>query len=36
MQVENQALEMSGRVLIENLPNVGPTGCVQCHLKEEG
>jgi hypothetical protein len=36
MQVENQDLEMSGRVLTENLPNVGPTGCVQCHLKEEG
>ena len=35
MQIQNKALEMSGRVLKENLPNTGPTGCVQCHLKEE-
>jgi len=35
MQVQNKALEMSGRVLKENLPNAGPTGCIQCHPKEE-
>lgn len=35
MQIQNKALEMSGRVLKENLPNTGPTGCIQCHLKEE-
>ena len=35
IQIQNKALEMSGRVLKENLPNAGPTGCVQCHPKEE-
>ncbi len=35
MQIQNKALEISGRVLTENLPNTGPTGCIQCHLKEE-
>ena len=35
MQIGNKALEMSGRILKENLPNAGPTGCIQCHLKEE-
>jgi hypothetical protein len=35
MQIQNKALEMSGRVLTENLPNAGPTGCIQCHPKEE-
>ena len=35
MQIQNKALELSGRVLKENLPNTGPTGCVQCHPKEE-
>jgi hypothetical protein len=35
MQIQNKALEMSGRILQENLPNAGPTGCIQCHLKEE-
>jgi hypothetical protein len=35
MQIQNKALEMSGRILKENLPNTGPTGCKQCHVKEE-
>ena len=35
MKVQNNALEISGRILKENLPNTGPTGCVQCHVKEE-
>lgn len=35
MQIQNKALEMSGRVLRENLPNAGPTGCKQCHIMEE-
>ena len=35
MQIQNKALEMSGRVLKENLPSTGPTGCIQCHPKEE-
>ena len=35
MQIQNKALEMSGRILKENLPNTGPTGCKQCHVMEE-
>ena len=35
MKIQNEALEISGRVLTENLPNTGPTGCIQCHPKEE-
>ncbi len=35
MKAQNKALEMSGRVLKENLPKAGPTGCVGCHPKEE-
>jgi hypothetical protein len=35
MRAQNKALEMSGRILRENLPSTGPTGCVQCHPKEE-
>jgi len=35
MRIQNQALELSGRILKENLPNTGPTGCIQCHVKEE-
>lgn len=35
MQVQNKALEMSGRILKENLPNAGPIGCIGCHPKEE-
>ena len=35
MQIQNKALEMSGRILKENLPNAGPTGCIGCHPKEE-
>ena len=34
MKIKNQKLEMSGRVLKENLPNVGPTSCKECHLEE--
>jgi hypothetical protein len=34
MKLKNQQLEMSGRVLKENLPNVGPTSCKECHLEE--
>jgi len=35
MQIQNKELEMSGRVLKENLPSAGPTGCINCHPKEE-
>ncbi len=35
MQIQNKALEMSGRVLKENLPNAGPISCKGCHIKEE-
>ncbi|NNL76127.1 MAG: cytochrome c3 family protein [Desulfobacterales bacterium] len=35
MQAQNKALEMSGRILTEKLPNTGPTSCIQCHVKEE-
>ena len=35
MKIQNHALELSGRILKENLPNTGPTGCIQCHVKEE-
>ena len=35
MQIQNNALEISGRIIKENLPNTGPTGCIQCHVKEE-
>jgi hypothetical protein len=31
----NLALEMSLKVLKENLPPTGPTGCIECHLEEE-
>jgi hypothetical protein len=34
MKLKNEKLEMSGRVLKENLPNVGPTSCKGCHLEE--
>ncbi len=32
---DNLALEMSFKVLKEKLPPTGPTGCIQCHPKEE-
>ncbi len=31
----NLTLEMSFKVLKENLPPTGPTGCIECHLEEE-
>jgi len=31
---KNEKLERSGRVLKENLPNSGPTGCKECHVPE--
>ena len=34
IRIQNKALEMSGRILRENLPNAGPTGCKQCHIEE--
>jgi hypothetical protein len=34
MKLKNRELELSGRVLKENLPKVGPTGCRGCHLEE--
>ena len=34
MKHENRKLELSGRVLKENLPATGPTGCKQCHVPE--
>jgi hypothetical protein len=35
MKAQNKKLEMSGRVLKDKLPNVGPTGCNGCHVKDE-
>ena len=35
MKAQNKQLEMSGRVLAENLPNPGPTSCKGCHIPEE-
>ena len=35
MKAENKKLEMSGRILAENLPNPGPTSCKGCHIPEE-
>ena len=34
MKQKNRKLELSGRVLKENLPSTGPTGCKQCHVPE--
>lgn len=34
-KAQNKKLEMSGRVLAENLPNAGPTGCKGCHVPYE-
>jgi hypothetical protein len=33
LKQNNRKLELSGRVLKENLPNTGPTGCKECHLE---
>jgi hypothetical protein len=35
LKAQNKELEMSGRVLKENLPNPGPTSCKECHVPEE-
>jgi hypothetical protein len=35
MKAQNKKLELSGRVLVENLPNTGPTGCKECHVPED-
>jgi len=35
MKAQNKALELSGRVLVDSLPNTGPTGCKDCHVPEE-
>jgi len=35
IKAENKRLELSGRVLSENLPNSGPTSCKDCHIPEE-
>lgn len=35
MKAQNQKLELSGRVLVDSLPNTGPTGCKDCHVAEE-
>jgi hypothetical protein len=35
MKRVNKALEMSLRKLPSELPTTGPTGCIQCHPKEE-
>jgi len=35
IRAQNKRLEMSGRVLEEKLPNVGPSSCKGCHLEEE-
>jgi Class III cytochrome C family len=34
LKQKNLKLELSGRVLKENLPNPGPTGCKECHVPE--
>jgi hypothetical protein len=34
MKIQNKKLEMSYKELDKELPNTGPTGCVQCHPKE--
>ena len=34
LKQKNLQLELSGRVLKENLPNTGPTGCKECHVPE--
>ena len=34
LKQKNRKLELSGRVLKENLPNTGPTGCKECHVPE--
>ena len=35
MKAQNKKMELSGRVLYENLPATGPTGCIDCHVPEE-
>jgi len=35
MRAQNKKMELSGRVLAENLPSTGPTGCKECHIPEE-
>ncbi len=35
LKAQNKKLEMSGRVLAENLPNPGPTSCKGCHVPDE-
>ncbi|MFC1856664.1 cytochrome c3 family protein [Thermodesulfobacteriota bacterium] len=32
-KTKNIQLEMSGKILKENLPKTGPTGCIKCHPK---
>jgi len=32
MKAQNKKLELSGRVLVDNLPNTGPTSCKGCHV----
>ena len=34
MKLKNKELEMSYKKLNKELPNTGPTGCIQCHPKE--
>ena len=35
LKIQNKKLEMSGKTLTEKLPNTGPVGCTECHVKEE-
>jgi Class III cytochrome C family len=35
MKLENKKIEMSEEKLEDPLPSTGPTGCIQCHPKEE-
>jgi hypothetical protein len=35
MKSQNKKLEMSGKILSEKLPDTGPVGCSECHVKEE-
>ena len=35
IKLQNKKLELSGRVLADNLPNSGPTSCKECHVPEE-
>ena len=35
MTIKNKEIEMSHKILKTQLPQTGPTGCVECHLEQE-